>query len=162
MLSTEHNLTAGSAQYNWLQQDLQTVNRTITPWLFIEMHRPIYDMFQEDDAIAVAMEYEIEDLLYEYNVDVVLSGHFHSYLRSCDGLFRGKCDNGGPIYITVGTGGAPLDGESHGNLPWVEKYVGTQWGVGKVSIFDATKLRWEFVAVGKDVTDEHVIIRHRD
>jgi hypothetical protein len=162
VLSSEHNLTAGSPQYNWLSQDLQSVNRTTTPWLIVEMHRPMYDKYQEEDTIAVAMEYEIEDLLYEHSVDIVLSAHFHSYLRTCDGLFRGKCDNGGPIHITVGTGGAPLDGgTNHAHSPWIEKYDATHWGVGKASVLDRSSLRWEFVVLGGEVKDDFLITRNR-
>jgi len=161
VLSSEHNLTANSPQYNWLNQDLQSVNRTTTPWLIVEMHRPMYDKYQQQDTIAVAMEYEIEDLLYEHNVDIVLSAHFHSYLRTCDGLFRGKCNNGGPIHITVGTGGAPLDGGSHATSPWIEKYDASHWGVGKASVLDGSLLHWEFVALGGKVEDEFLITRKR-
>ena len=101
MLSTEHNLTAGSSQYQWLQQDLEAVNRTVTPWLVVEMHHPMYDKYQDEDSIAIGLEYESENLLYEYDVDLVLYGHFHSYLRTFDGLFRGKCDNGGPTHVAL-------------------------------------------------------------
>ena len=163
MLSTEHNMAADSPQYQWLKRDLESVNRTLTPWLVVEMHRPMYDKYQKDDAVAVVViQYEIEDLLYEYNVDLVLSAHFHAYLRTCDGLFRGKCDNGGPMHITVGTGGAPLDGGTHAaSSPWIVKYDGTHWGVGKASVLDASTLHWEFVVVGGDVEDEVTISRSR-
>ncbi|KAL7480813.1 hypothetical protein ACHAW6_006479 [Cyclotella cf. meneghiniana] len=161
VLSSEHNLTADSPQYNWLNQDLQAVNRTTTPWLIVEMHRPMYDKYQQQDTIAVAMEYEIEDLLYEHNVDIVLGAHFHSYLRTCDGLFRGKCNNGGPIHIIVGTGGAPLDGGRHATSPWIEKYDASHWGVGKASVLDGSLLHWEFIALGGKVEDEFLITRNR-
>jgi len=42
MLSSEHNMTIGSSQYVWLENDLAKVNRSITPWLVVEMHRPMY------------------------------------------------------------------------------------------------------------------------
>lgn len=40
-LSTEHNFTTGSTQYNWLLADLAAVDRTATPWVIVAMHRPI-------------------------------------------------------------------------------------------------------------------------
>ncbi len=91
------------------------VNRTVTPWLVVEMHHPMYDKYQDEDSIAIGLEYESENLLYEYDVDLVLYGHFHSYLRTCDGLFRGKCDNGGPTHV-VGLSQAGLLG-GHAKAP---------------------------------------------
>jgi hypothetical protein len=154
-------MTANSPQYNWLQADLANVNRTVTPWLVVEMHRPMYDTFLEDDANTVALQYEVEDLFYSNNVDLVISGHVHYYLRSCDGLFRGKCDSGGPMHVSVGTGGAPLDGGRANTIPWVEKYDGDHWGVAKASVLDASLLRWEFITVGGEVADEYLIKRNR-
>ena len=34
-ISTEHNYTEGSNQYNWLRADLAAVNRNITPWIIL-------------------------------------------------------------------------------------------------------------------------------
>mmetsp|Transcript_20024 Transcript_20024/g.43387 ORF Transcript_20024/g.43387 Transcript_20024/m.43387 type:complete len:484 (-) Transcript_20024:5185-6636(-) len=42
MLSSEHNITKGSKQYIWLEEDLAAVNRIITPWVVVEMSRPVY------------------------------------------------------------------------------------------------------------------------
>ena len=42
VLSSEHNMTVGSRQYDWLEEDLVAVNRSITPWVVVEMHRPLY------------------------------------------------------------------------------------------------------------------------
>ena len=49
------------------------VNRTITPWLIVAIHRPLY-CFQDafyDVEIGMHLIDEIEDILYEYNVAVV-------------------------------------------------------------------------------------------
>ena len=39
MMSTEHNFTQGSIQYNYLVNHLKTVDRTKTPWLIFSGHR---------------------------------------------------------------------------------------------------------------------------
>jgi len=39
-LSTELDYSPGSAQYAFLTKDLQAVNRTNTPWLVANFHRP--------------------------------------------------------------------------------------------------------------------------
>ena len=38
------------------------------------------------------MRKEFEYLLYQYDVDFYLSGHYHSYMRSCAGLYKGICN----------------------------------------------------------------------
>jgi len=42
-LSSEHNLTVGSAQYEWLAQDLAAIDRSRTPWVVVEIHRYVLD-----------------------------------------------------------------------------------------------------------------------
>lgn len=172
MLSSEHNLTSGSDQYEWLENDLKSVNRTITPWLVVEMHRPMYNSvrYWGGATVALGMRSEFEDLLYEYRVDLVLSGHYHSYLRTCDGLYRGECKSGGPTYVTVGTGGAPLDGDGVGFIPngWTEVYDNRRHGVGRAGAYNASAMLWEFVAADDDggsgggaVTDSVWLRRNR-
>jgi len=41
VFSTEHDFTKGSRQYAWLEKDLQSVDRSITPWLILVGHRPM-------------------------------------------------------------------------------------------------------------------------
>jgi hypothetical protein len=86
VLSSEHDLSIGSIQHKWLEYILRTTDRTITPWVIVELHRPLYEMeealFVHPENVGIAMRYEFEDLLYDYNVDVVFSGHFHTYHRT--------------------------------------------------------------------------------
>ena len=42
MMSTEHNFTQGSPQYEWMEQDLKNVNRSLTPWVVMAGHRAMY------------------------------------------------------------------------------------------------------------------------
>ncbi|PNH06496.1 putative inactive purple acid phosphatase 9 [Tetrabaena socialis] len=41
VISTEHDLTAGSKQRRWLEADLEGVDRCRTPWLVVALHRPM-------------------------------------------------------------------------------------------------------------------------
>jgi hypothetical protein len=41
-MSTEHDFTPGSPQYAWIEQALANVDRTVTPWLMVAGHRPMY------------------------------------------------------------------------------------------------------------------------
>ena len=42
MMSTEHDYSAGSPQYKWLDNDLSKVDRKVTPWVIIGGHRAMY------------------------------------------------------------------------------------------------------------------------
>ena len=39
MLSSEHNMTTGSRQYQFLESSLKSVDRSKTPWVIVEFHR---------------------------------------------------------------------------------------------------------------------------
>lgn len=84
VISSEHDLSIGSPQHVWLEQDFRSVNRSLTPWLIVESHRPLYEGEKDWNAnsVGVAMRLEMEDLMHDYHVDVVIAGHFHAYHRT--------------------------------------------------------------------------------
>jgi hypothetical protein len=150
VISSEHDLSAGSPQHAWLEQDFRSVNRTKTPWLVVEAHRPMYEgeAVWANNAVGIAMRYEMEDLLRDYQVDLFLSGHYHAYHRSCAGLYRSKCHNGGPTHITVGSGGARLDDTQLFRNTWSAKFIKQEYGYGRITVMNATALHFEFVKAG--------------
>ena len=170
MLSSEHNLTKGSPQYTFLEGDLASVNRTVTPWVVVELHRPLYEseLVLPERRTGVGLRMQIEDLLHEYGVDLVLSGHYHAYLRTCDGLYKSKCNNGGPTYLTVGSAGAILDLTLLYPQHWTEKFIRLHFGYGRITVANASALHFEFVRAGPErdqnrgaVADEVWITRDR-
>ena len=42
MMSTEHDFRPGSRQYQWLEKDLKSVDRSKTPWVIVGGHRAMY------------------------------------------------------------------------------------------------------------------------
>ena len=42
MMSTEHDFMPGSPQHAWIMKDLESINRTKTPWTIFGGHRPFY------------------------------------------------------------------------------------------------------------------------
>jgi hypothetical protein len=115
IISLEHNFLKNSSQYNRLKYDLTNVNRKLTPWIIISGHRPIYVSanYTEDNLFAEGIQRELDSLFYEYKVDVYLSGHYHSYERTCK-LFNYQCVDDGVVHILSGAP-AYLDEE-----PWLE------------------------------------------
>ncbi len=59
---------------------------------------------------AEHLRHELEGLFNDYAVDLVFSGHVHSYARTCNVLDE-RCvdmDDGGTTHITLGCGGHTL------------------------------------------------------
>lgn len=87
-MSTEHNYTIGSEQYIWLENDLQSVNRTISPWIIFGGHRAMYvnsdygGTVSSDIVVMDNMINNIEPLLWKYRVNVGFYGHNHVVNRN--------------------------------------------------------------------------------
>jgi len=147
VLSSEHDLSAGSDQHRWFLHELRSVDRDRTPWVIVESHRPLYhsQMRSEELEVAIAMRYELEPLMYDFGVDLYLSGHAKTYLRTCGGLYRSKCSVGGPVHIAVGTMGARLNPDPMYKNSWTDS-TAEERGYGRLTIHNATALHWEFVA----------------
>ncbi|XP_014496525.1 purple acid phosphatase 15 [Vigna radiata var. radiata] len=91
-------------QYKWLERDLASVDRSITPWLIATWHPPWYSSYEVHYKEAECMRVEMENLLYSYGVDIVFNGHVHAYERS-NRVYNYSLDPCGPVHIAVGDGG---------------------------------------------------------
>ena len=65
-------LAANSTQMNWLQKDLASVDRTITPWVFAVFHEPYMN---SNNAHSMSkegypMQQAIEKTLYDAKVRI--------------------------------------------------------------------------------------------
>lgn len=146
VLSSEHRCGPGSNQYAWLQRDLATVDRSRTPWVIVEMHRPMYNNEKHfsDYVVALGLQIELEELLVRYNVDLVLAGHYHSYLRT-KRIYKDKANEKlGIYYFTIGSAGYPLDDADLYRKDWVG-FVDHSFGVGRVTIANSSAMHWEFI-----------------
>jgi len=93
--------TAGSAEYTWLQHDLQAHAATQCQVAF--MHHPRWSSGPHGNEKA---DRPLIRLLTSAGVDLLLVGHDHIYERFAPQDFRGKRDPNGIREIIVGTGGA--------------------------------------------------------
>ncbi|KAM7253315.1 hypothetical protein ACFE04_025933 [Oxalis oulophora] len=91
-------------QYKWLMRDLASVDREVTPWLVATWHAPWYSTYKAHYREVECMRVAMEELLYQYGVDLVFSGHVHAYERS-NRVYNYTLDPCGPVYITIGDGG---------------------------------------------------------
>lgn len=75
-ISSEHSYAAGSPQYIWLENDLKSVNRSITPWIIFGSHRAMYlNSGYSTDISDSASLLTLEPLLYTYRVNLGFYGH---------------------------------------------------------------------------------------
>ncbi|KAJ1404585.1 Purple acid phosphatase-like, N-terminal [Sesbania bispinosa] len=121
MLGAYISYSKSGEQYKWLESDLASVDREVTPWLVATWHPPWYSTYKAHYREAECMRVEMEDLLYQYGVDIVFNGHVHAYERS-NRVYNYKLDPCGPVYITVGDGGnrekmAITHADEPGNCP---------------------------------------------
>jgi hypothetical protein len=159
VLSSEHDISPYySIQYQWLQSDLADVDRCRTPWLVVVSHRPMYVVYphKSNRDVGAHLRDSLEDLLIEYKVDMVLSGHVHSYYRSCS-VNQEVCsdDQTGVVHFVIGTGGHPLSDVEDQQRLWVSAAV-IENGLGR---FDIEGDRLDFVFIRSE--DRQVVDRHR-
>ena len=98
-----NQLKAGSAQYNWLANDLSTNTAACTIAFF---HHPVFNVGPEADGqvFRTAMA-DMWSLLDQHDVDIALSGHDHDYQRWQPLNGAGTVDPDGITEFVVGTGG---------------------------------------------------------
>ena len=145
VMSTEHDFNPGSKQYKWLESDMGSVDRSITPWLILLGHRPMYnsEMYPEDHKVALHIQKGLEDLLYKYGVDLALWGHYHSYERTCR-VYNNKCNPKGTMHVVIGSAGVDTDSTSQYDVEWSE-HLEMNYGYGRVTVSNKSALLWEFV-----------------
>ncbi len=121
-LNCYSNSNETSIQYQWLQSDLISINRTLTPWVIVVMHCPWYssnvDHYAELQTIL--MRDNMEKLFYSYKVNIVLTGHVHAYERTYP-LYANETRSDGVMYVTIGDGGCygkTSGNENFGLLVW--------------------------------------------
>jgi hypothetical protein len=114
-ISTETNFLSGSSQYNFIKHDLKSVNRTKTPFVVVQGHRPMYTTSNEnrDAPMREKMLEHLEPLFVKNNVTLALWGHVHRYERFCP-LNNFTCGSMGrqgenwkafPVHVVIGMAG---------------------------------------------------------
>ena len=89
----------GTPQYQWLAQDLANNSSGCT---IVFMHHPMFNI--GDQGISSGME-NLWPLLVQHGVDVVLTGHDHTYQRWRPLDANGNVNPTGPTQFVLGAGG---------------------------------------------------------
>ena len=169
VVSSEHGFARGSLLRTWLVDDLKFVDRVKTPWVFLYIHRPMYCSvaYAKDYSRSLLIREELEQELADYHVDIVFSGHYHSYERTCAVLddrcieswsekmmapsaFNGRLR----VFYVNDAGFYSVDWREQGLL---------EHGYGRVHIYNWTHLHFEFVSnTERRVKDDAWIVSTHD
>jgi predicted phosphodiesterase len=90
-------------QLRWLENDL--TNSTDAVWKFVFFHQPVYSSGLHGSSRTA--QNVVAPLAEKYNVDIVFTGHDHTYERTVPMLNNVPSDNG-VVYLVTGGGGAFL------------------------------------------------------
>ncbi|KAH7884196.1 Metallo-dependent phosphatase-like protein [Phlebopus sp. FC_14] len=140
-------------QFEWLEQDLASVDRSKTPWIIVGLHRPWYIATTKSSNICVTCQQAFEPLMVKYGVDLYMQGHIHAYERNKP-LANSTIDPAGlnnpqyPWNIVNGAAGH-YDGLDPINktLPYyADVAFNTAYGWSRLTIHNRTHLTHEFVA----------------
>lgn len=129
----------GSAQYSWLMNDLAATAATgKADWVIVYFHHPPYSKGSHDsdaESWSTKMRTDILPLLESAGVDLVLSGHSHSYERSSllNGHY-GLSSSFVSAYIVDGGNGDPAgSGPYRKPTPGMAANEGTVYQVSGIS-----------------------------
>jgi hypothetical protein len=147
-LNSQIDISANSVQVQWLRADLEA-HRNLC--ILAYWHRPRFTsstVHPSDPSIGA-----LWDVLYEYNVDVVLNGHNHLYERFAPQNPQAVADPQGIREFTVGTGGGGTL-YAYGNPIANSEVINNQtYGVIKLTLHQYS-YDWEFIPIaGQTFTD---------
>lgn len=138
-LNSQVPVGRGSAQASWVEAELRG---NPTRCALAYFHEPLFGSGTNGSDSRMR---DIWRILYEQGVDVVISGHNHSYERFAPQDPDGRLDlQRGIRQFVVGTGGAPVTGFPHAQPN--SEATGSTWGVLKLTL-QSTRYAWEFVSV---------------
>jgi len=159
----------GTPGHTWLEYDLKLANerRSITPWIILLGHRPMYSSDVSTDSGKLIT---LEPLLQKYGVDLAIWGHMHCYERTWP-VFNGVPVVDSQItrdvyrnpkattHLTIGTSGAMIAEKFQDPSPSWSLVRGLQYGFTRMDLVNATSLHFQFVKVDGYVIDDFWIIK---
>ncbi|OTA65191.1 Metallo-dependent phosphatase [Hypoxylon sp. EC38] len=150
-------------QQEFLEADLASVDRTVTPWLVVGGHRPWYTT---GGGGCTSCQAFFEPLLYKYGVDLAILGHVHNSQRF-QPVYNNTVDPNGmndpafPMYIVAG-GAGNIEGLSAvgSNVSSNVFAYADDFSYAKISFLDKSHLQVDFIrsATG-EVLDTSVLYK---
>ncbi|XP_077235805.1 purple acid phosphatases superfamily protein [Tasmannia lanceolata] len=152
MLGSYTDFDAASAQYKWLEADLNKVDRGKTPWLIALLHAPWYNSNTAHQGEGESMRVAMEALLYKARVDLVFAGHVHAYERFVR-VYNGSADSCAPVHITIGDGGnrEGLASKYLDPQPKISIFREASFGHGQLQVVNTSHAFWSWHRNDDDV-----------
>ena len=137
-------------QLEFLEADLASVDRAVTPWLVVGGHRPWYSTGGSSN-ICSSCQTAFEDLLYKYGVDLAIFGHVHNSQRFVP-VYQGIADPNGmndpiaPMYIVAG-GAGNIEGLSSvgSNVSYNAFAYAADFSYATMTFLDSNNLQVNFI-----------------
>jgi len=154
LMSTEHDYSPKSIQYQWLEQDLaKASSNQNTKWLIVSGHRPMYNSdVSEWNAHSPGAYFQvtIEPLFKQYGVDLYLCGHMHMYERIYP-VLNGTVEATGNVWrnptatahVVQATAGVFTDYNFVTPQPNWSAFRTNYWGYGRMTL-NSTHLNYQF------------------
>lgn len=141
---------APNQQLQFLEADLASVDRNVTPWVVVGGHRPWYSTGSSDNK-CVPCQAAFEPLLYKYGVDLAIFGHVHNSQRF-QPAYNGVADPNGmnnpksPMHIVAG-GAGNIEGLSSvgTNVSFNAFAYADDFSYATITFLDTNNLKVEFI-----------------
>jgi hypothetical protein len=135
---------ADDPQAEWLRNDLAENGARCT---LAYMHRPPFSSGRYGEPAETGRVRPLWQILHEHGVEILLTGHEHSYERfdPMDGAGLPDEENGVRLFI-VGTGGGNLRPFANPELPTTAVRDFSTWGVLRLTLGEG-EYGWEFLPV---------------
>lgn len=137
-----------SAQYRWLESDLSSVDRDVTPFVLVSSHCPWYstNINHYMEWQTLSMMHSMEPLFLKYEVNLVITGHVHAYQRSLP-VYNFTVQEGATVYIVVGDGGN-REGHAKGYIKpdpeWSAFHNDSSYGHGTATVYNSSHMLWRW------------------
>ncbi|CAK3774298.1 Metallo-dependent phosphatase [Lecanosticta acicola] len=156
---------APGQQLSFVEADLASVDRSVTPWLIVAGHRPWYSTGGSDNICDPCQE-AFESLLYKYGVDLGVFGHVHNSQRFLP-VYNQTADPAGmndpkyPMYIIAGGAGNIEGLSSVGDNYSTNVFAyGDDFSYARLKVQDAHNLGIEFYRSSTgDLLDSSVLYK---
>jgi len=185
-MSTEHDFSECSPQYQFLEEDLASVDRSKTPWVIFNGHRAMYissdfnsSVAYSDGTVMKQLVDNIEPLLFKYRVNAAFWGHNHVFQRqsavynytvvekskqakNLDGETAALYENPqATVQIVIGNAGATFSDNSLDPAPVWNEVTLMFYGYSVIKAYNASYLTWDSIdsnTVSGDVVMDRVVI----
>ncbi|KAF2724618.1 acid phosphatase [Polychaeton citri CBS 116435] len=163
-------------QYQWLKNDLASVDREKTPWVVAMSHRPLYS--SQVSSYQRNLRNAFEDLFLEYKIDAYFAGHIHWYERLWPLGKNGTIDSASIVNnhtyltnpgksITYITNGMAGNIESHSTLDSGRSPLNItavldqkHYGFSKLTFHNASAFTWQMIrGDGHGIRDELTLLK---